>query len=320
MIQPNKSKKNKITIKSPGKINLHLAIGEKRGDGFHELDSIFAALDFADSLTISALPENGAQTRLVTRKEGPFLELSQKGQHFPPLPTEKNMVYLASELFRSKTGIKTNLSIELINRIPPGSGLGGGSSNAAATLIALNELFCGSGGKFSGEDLLDMAANLGSDVPFFVEIALQNPATSPARLVGGRGEILRFAEPPPDLAVVLAFPGFASNTGDAYALLDKHRPTINEKKYFSSKDFSWGPPEEWKFFNDFQELFLNHGTEREKDAYQTILDGLKKAGAAFAGLSGSGSCCFGIFNEPKPAAPMQNSKVLVFHSTFFLRN
>jgi 4-diphosphocytidyl-2C-methyl-D-erythritol kinase len=109
--------------------------------------------------------------------------------------------------------------------------------------------------------------------------------------------------------------------------LDKHRTTnysyrssINEQNYFPSKNFSWDPPEGWKFFNDFQELFLNHGTGEEKDAYQTILDGLKKAGAAFAGLSGSGSCCFGIFNEPKPVVPAQKSQVLVFHSTFFLRN
>lgn len=332
MIQLIKSANN-TTVNSPGKINLHLAVGKKREDGFHELESVFAALDFADSLTFSLLPENKAETRLTMQKDGPFLELSQKGRFFPPLPTEKNLIYLASELFRAKTGLQRNLSIELIKRIPPGSGLGGGSSNAATTLLALNVL---SGEKLPGEELLDLAARLGSDVPFFVEIALKNPVKSPARLVSGRGEIFRLLTPPPPLGVLLAFPGFISNTAAAFKLLDQMRPANKAPDYLPSKDFSWESLENWDFYNDFQEIFLNYGADGEKDAYLSILTALQKAGAAFTGISGSGSTCFGIFSSPeaatkaqkkmegilnelKPCIPISKPRVFILQSTFFLR-
>ena len=323
MIQPALSR-SKTTLNSPGKINIHLAIGEKRADGFHALDSIIAALGFADSLTFSFFPENKAETALIVKKEGPFLELSQKGQYFPPLPAEKNMVFLAVELFRSKTGLKTTMSIELVKRIPPGSGLGGSSSNAASTLLTLNNLAKNAGNKLSDNEILDLASKLGSDVPFFVEIALNSPKKSPARVVNGRGEIFRFLPPPNDQGILLAFPGFSSHTVKAYQLLDEQRLSDAEKHKKSSlfsTDFSWNSPETWNFSNDFQSLFINNGTEQEKTSYQAILSDLKDAGASFVSLSGSGSACFGIFSSPKEAE--QAGKKLtgsfyVLQSTFFL--
>ena len=316
----------KITLNSPGKINLHLAVGEKRADGFHALESAFTAIDFADSLTFSVLPGNEAITRLTVRKEGPLLELSQKGQYFPAIPTEKNIVFLASQLFRLKTGLKTNLGIELIKHIPPGSGLGGGSSNAAATLLALNEFAGNSGEKLSGDELLGLASQLGSDVPFFVEITLQSPEKSPARFVSGRGEIFDFLPSPPQYGILLVFPGFASHTGAAYNLLDENRVLLNQQAETNAlfrKEFSWNFPDNWNFSNDFQELFLKFGPEQEKESYNVIFTGLKKAGAAFSGLSGSGSCCFGIFSTIEEAAKAERAlsgSFYVLKSTFFLRD
>ena len=322
---------NKIKLNSPGKVNIHLAVGEKRADGFHNLESIFAALDFADTLNITFLPGKEGKTGITVRKEGPFLELFQKGQVFPPLSTENNIVFLACELFRSKTGFKTDLSIELIKRIPPGSGLGGGSSNAATTLVALNEQFSGRRKMIPKEEMLELAAQLGSDVPFFIEIALTGPQKSPnlhnssARVAGGRGEILRYAPNPPPWGILLAFPGFTSHTSAAFNLLDQSRPDFAKHTRVNSpvlKDFSWDTPENWNYSNDFEEIFLQHGPEKERDAYRTVLAGLKKAGASFAGLSGSGSACFGVFPGYKEALKAEKALGDVFYvlkSTFFLR-
>ena len=356
MIHPIQSRW-KITLYPPCKINLHLLVGKRRDDGFHGLKSIFAALDFSDTLTLMVLPGNEAQTTLSMQEEEPIRELSGKGRVFPPIPVENNLVYRAVELFRLKTGLSVNLAIDLIKRIPPGSGMGGSSSNAAATLLALNELVrflqesreqpAGSdwsdkgspletaglsAGPLSREVLLSLALQLGCDVPFFVEVALQKPLTSAVRAVGGRGEILRPLPPFPPLGVLLAFPGFSSYTGAAYSLLDERRPFVKEEQVRNCNDTtdnppagmngSWPPPENWDFTNDFQELFLNHGTEQEKTAYRTILQDLKEAGAAFAALSGSGSTCFGIFSGPKEAEQAQKKLSGTFYalqSSFFLR-
>ena len=324
MVQPVIKPNNKTRLKSPGKINLHLAVGGKRGDGFHELRSIFAALDFADTLCFSPLPGNEGRTAFTMREDGPFLELLRKGQVFEPIPAEKNMVYLASELFRRETGLKTNLSIDLIKRIPPGSGLGGGSSNAATTILALNELYLG--GTLSGEEMLAMAAQLGSDVPFFVEIALPKAKKSAARSVSGRGEIFGFLPPPPPFGVLLAFPGFSSHTGAAFALLDEKRPvppTLTAGDMANGRGFTWKETGTWDCFNDFQGLFMNFGSEREKQAYKTIQDDIIGAGAIFSGLSGSGSAFFGIFpalEEAERAKKQLGGSFYTLTSTFFLRD
>ncbi|MCL1927268.1 MAG: 4-(cytidine 5'-diphospho)-2-C-methyl-D-erythritol kinase [Treponema sp.] len=327
MIQPINSNIT-ITLNSPGKVNLHLAVGKKREDGFHELNSIFAALDFADSLAFSLLPGNEARTTINIRNEGPLSELLQKGQLFPHFPVKNNIIYQAAGLFRQKTGFSTNLRIELIKRIPPGSGLGGGSSNAATTLLAMNELSSPSGIKLSREEMLDMAAKLGSDVPFFVEIALQRSKKSSARIVNGRGEFFSYVPPPPPLGVLLAFPGFISHTGDAYRLLDENRPVVSKMDSIESKDFSWASPENWNFSNDFQHIFTKYNSDRNSRTYVTILKSLKKAGAVFTSLSGSGSACFGLFSSPEKAMQAEKNiyeilfepkpDILAFKSTFFL--
>lgn len=325
MVQPVDKPNNKIRLKSPGKINLHLAVGGKRPDGFHELWSIFTALDFADTLNMSLLPGNDGQTAITIREEGPFLELVQKGQVFPPIPAEKNTIFLASQLFRKKTGFKANLSVELIKRIPPGSGLGGGSSNAAAALLGMNELGRGFGIQLSGEEMLDTASCVGSDVPFFVEIALPSAKKSPARFVSGRGEIVDYLPPPPPLGVLLAFPGFSSHTGASYALLDEKRPVppTTAGGLASGMGFTWDAPENWRFYNDFEKLLLGYGKGQEQSAFKTMQEDITKAGAAFFGLSGSGSAFFGVFSTPKEAEEAKKRLSGVFYvpkSTFFLRD
>ena len=252
-----------------------------------------------------------------------MLELSQRGQIFPAYPTENNLVYMAAELFRSKTGFCADIAVELVKRIPPCSGLGGGSSDAAAALLAMNELVEPEK-KLSPEILLDLAAQLGSDIPFFIEIAREGQERSTARAVGGRGEILRFLPQPPPLGVLLAFPGFASHTKAAYSLLDQWRAekTTNHPDSVPFTIDSLVAPETWNCTNDFQALFLNHGTDQEKNAYRVILEDLTRAGARVTGLSGSGSACFGIFSGPEEAEQAKKALDRAFYvlqSTFFLQ-
>jgi 4-diphosphocytidyl-2-C-methyl-D-erythritol kinase len=186
----------------------------------------------------------------------------------------------------------------------------------------MNELACNFKKNLPSKKMLDLAARLGSDVPFFVEITLQNQEKSSVRSVSGRGEIFRFLPPLPPLGILLAFPGFSSHTGKAFALLDEKRPFIPKKTHIPLKtEELWASPANWDFFNDFQELFLNYGSETEKNAYKTIFSDLKKSGAAFTGLSGSGSACFGIFSGPAEAEQAKNKlngAFYVLQSTFFL--
>ena len=302
-----------FTLNPPCKINLHLSVKELRPDGYHNLESIFAALGLSDTLYIRILPGNRSQTALSVKNDGPMEKLSRKRQFFPAIPMEKDLIFQAVDLFRLKTDFSANLAIQLIRRIPPGSGLGGSSSNAAAVLLALNHINRGS--RLSREKILDLAIQLGCDVPFFIEIALNRKVQSTIRTASGKGEMLSPLPSLPQFGILLVFPGFPSYTAAAYKLLDKKRENIkNADQAF--------PPAYWNFSNDFLELFLNHGAEKEKFAYKTILQDLKGVGAIFAGLSGSGSACFGIFSSQKEAEQAQKKLIGKFYtvqSSFFLR-
>jgi 4-diphosphocytidyl-2-C-methyl-D-erythritol kinase len=174
-----------FVIDAPGKINLHLRVRGKRPDGYHDLESIFLALQFGDTLRFSLGDEPGAvQIRGLEE-----------------VAAEENIICRALALFREVTGFDRGLRVELEKRIPLGGGLGGGSSDGAAALRALNEL---SGAGFSGARLAEMAAELGSDVPFFL--------TGGAAWVSGRGDRIRPLPPPPVFPVVLVNPGFPSET------------------------------------------------------------------------------------------------------------
>jgi 4-diphosphocytidyl-2-C-methyl-D-erythritol kinase len=275
------------SIDAPCKINLHLAVGPRRADGFHTIDSLFAALAFGDSLVFEAGGPPGSCELAVEWEVG--------GETPSVLPAEENLVIKALDLFREKTGFDGGLRIRLVKRIPLGAGLGGGSSDAASTLLALDSL---AGTELPAGELEAMAAVLGSDVPFFLR--------GGAAWVSGRGEKVKAAPFPGDYAVLLVKPPFPSGTSRAFKLLDDRRalgetfkansgragsfPPDNPS-LFQNDDIFSGSPADWPFYNDFLPVLP------ESCAYLEILDELKGLGASFAGLSGSGSCCFGIFGD-----------------------
>ena len=276
------------TIEAPCKINLHLEIKEKREDGFHSLESLFAPLDFGDTLRFECAGDEG---QLELSMDWETEEDSVSG-----IPLEANLVFRSVSLFRERTGYEKGLRIHVTKRIPVGAGLGGGSSDAASSLLALNSL---AKNPLSTQELSQMAALLGSDVPFFL--------SGGAAFVGGRGEIVEPVKIPGGLWVILEKPPFSSETGSAFALLDRARGSdfcgvereglSKEALIHSLKD----DPCTWPFFNDFLPVFMNHLPRENSVAYKTILEALRKKGASFAGLSGAGACCFGVFTAKETA-------------------
>ena len=267
----------KLTVMAPAKVNLHLEVLDRLQSGFHNLESIFLALDFGDTLHFELT--EGEKTA----------EIAMKGLD-PGIPVEKNIIFRALDLFREKTGFDKALNIIVEKRIPAGGGLGGGSSDAAAALLALNRL---AGFPLNRAALLETAAALGSDVPFFIY-------RTGAAKVTGCGDIIEPLEAP-RLFFVIVNPGFPSDTAAAYRLLDEYRIGFKiphaearrrgvEKKVFSD-------PARWSFKNDFLPVF----GERERSVYNEIIGKLRELGAGFAGLSGSGSTCFGVFTERESA-------------------
>jgi 4-diphosphocytidyl-2-C-methyl-D-erythritol kinase len=283
----NKVSEEILKIRASAKINLHLAIKDRRPDGFHDLESIFLALDFGDDLRF-ALGE--AEGRGFTALDTNWLVPGEAA-----LPPEHNSVCKAAALFRERTGFARDLRVSLDKRIPLGAGLGGGSSDAAATLRALNTL---SGAGLSAAALGDLAAQLGSDVPFFLK--------GGAAWVSGRGEHIQPLDTPDGLSVVLVYPGFVSNTAAAFRVLDDARNGATCGEDVSAArliDALGEAPARWPYRNDFLPVFQNAGIT----VYEDTLADLRRLGADFCGLSGSGSTCFGIFSDATAAGAARES-------------
>jgi 4-diphosphocytidyl-2-C-methyl-D-erythritol kinase len=254
-----------LTVISPAKLNLHLEVLNRRADGFHNLESVFLAVNFGDILHF--LPVDELEFTDIS------MQWSHEGIDVEKLPMEKNIIFKALSLFREKTHFAQGLKISVEKRIPIGSGLGGGSSNAASTLLTLNKL---AGFPLTFDELLELAGKLGSDVPFFIyEI--------PAAKVTGRGEFITPLEAPYRF-FVLVNPGFPSDTAAAFKLFDEYR---RKNRIIKKSGFS----------NDFLLCFR----DPQKSVYNTIISTLQRLGADFASLSGTGSTCFGAFNKEEEA-------------------
>ncbi len=188
-----------LEVAAPAKTNLFLEVVRRRDDGFHELDTVFAALALEDTLTFEP------SSRLALEVVGD-----------PTVPSDAtNLVWRAADALRRAAGQpELGARIRVEKRIPAGGGLGGGSSDAAATLVALDRLW---GTKAGSPRLLQLAAELGSDVPFFVQGGLQRGR--------GRGEQLEpLPAPARPLELVLAFPSFGCPTPQVYKALRPHLP------------------------------------------------------------------------------------------------
>jgi 4-diphosphocytidyl-2-C-methyl-D-erythritol kinase len=283
-------------MNAPSKINLHLRILGIRDDGFHDLESIFMALDFGDTLKFSVLDTSMLRAASAQDASVPNGACQTKGDcqimMEGNVPPEKNLIFKAVSLFREYTGFSKSISIDVDKRIPFGAGLGGGSSDAASTLMALNVL-----GNYhlKDEELHRLALKLGSDVPFFLQCG--------TAFVSGRGENIEPVKTPEGLFIVLVNPGFSVSTALAFRLLDEHRNSVADS-VLSKQDIIAAltmDPSEWLYKNDFLPAFFSdsYQKEDEKKAYRDIFQTFQDTGALFSGLSGSGSTCFGVFKDQR---------------------
>lgn len=192
-----------IKIKAPAKINLYLAVLEKRKDGFHNLDSVLQVINLFDEIK---LKEGNQGIKLSSSSP----KLSQG---------EANLAYRAARIFLEKTCLNKGLVIELKKHIPIGAGLGGGSSDAAAVLSGLNRLW---NLKLDKNKLLKWAKELGSDVPFFIE--------GKTARVRGRGEKIKSLKVKKPFYFLLFFPGFSLSTAEVYKKFSQDKPRLSSRE------------------------------------------------------------------------------------------
>jgi len=259
--------------KSPCKVNLLLNILGKRSDGFHELETIMQPVDFCDHLAFSRAGRN--------------IQLSCSDATLPV--DSSNLVYRAAEKFLAAAGITDGVKIHLDKKIPMAAGLGGGSGNAATTLLALNELF---GQPLSPDKLGELAASLGSDINFFLQ---HKPA-----LATGRGEKVQSLDPFPALrgkAFFLIHPGFGIATPWAYQNLARFPEALNGRKGRAQELVAQLQTNDWPairtgFYNSLEAPAL------EKFPVLKLFQEFLLANGALATLmSGSGSTTFAIAKD-----------------------
>lgn len=253
-------------VRALAKINLDLRVLGKRPDGYHELRTVFQTISLADALEIVYQP--GRRTSISLDD---------------PLEIPGNLVVRAAELAMEEMNARGHLTINLRKRIPMGAGLGGGSSDAAAVLLALPVL---AAREIPLPRLLELGMNLGSDVPFFL---LGGAAVG----IGRGAELFPLPDPAPGASGVLVAPELRISTAEAYRRLSP-RLTIKsqENKIFSFQSFAWDRGVPKIGCNDFEEIVFEQYPRLAR-----LKKRLSDAGALPALMTGSGSAIFGLFSD-----------------------
>ena len=248
--------------KAYAKINLHLNVTAKRQDGFHDIETVMQTVSLCDELAVSLAPSDRAEARL-----------SICGAD---LPTDRgNIVTRAAELYLARSGKIGRIDISLVKRIPVAAGLAGGSADAAATLRALNGLF---NSYFSESEILALAAELGSDVPFCL--------LGGRAVCRGRGELIEPVFSPTNLHFVIAIAdGEQVSTPAAYRALDDMYSDFDGSVKREAPDLT-------KLYNIFENAVFPTCSKAEMLKKRMV-----ELGATASLMSGSGPSIFGIFDS-----------------------
>ena len=247
----------------PAKINLFLKLLGKRSDGYHKLESLFAFLDLFDELEV---------------KKNDEFKLEITGEFAEFIDPQNNLFTKILNFFTNNFDITKNLHIKITKNIPVGAGLGGGSSNAASFMKALNEI-CSL--NLSKTELQKISLNFGSDIAFFFE--------DTASIIKGRGELIENFSKFPAITILLINPKINLSTKEVFDKFDQNFSTE-----ISNDDLQK---------TDVLELIKNLPNDLTKPAISyapiigVILNEMKNAGAEISKMSGSGSTCFAIFNN-----------------------
>ena len=263
-----------VRVAAPAKVNLLLRILAKEESGYHQLETLYSAVDLCDEILLHRT-ERGVSVEVVGPSVG---------------PDEENLAYRAADALIEAAGFTTGVHVHLTKNIPVGAGLGGGSSDAGATLRALNRLL---GEPCSASALLRIAGRLGADVPFFASGA-------GTALAWGRGERLVPIPGAPRLSVLLALPSLQIVTGEAYESLsvpESITPAILVLDALCRPEILAELA-----VNDFETSVFERHPELGK-----LREALQESGALAARLSGSGAALFGLFDDRAAADRAQAS-------------
>lgn len=252
-----------LILPAPAKLNLFLHIIGQRADGYHNLQTIFQFLDYADELFFN------------TRRDG----LIKLHTHFDNIPSDSNLITRAAQLLKAQTKTSLGADIWINKKLPMGGGLGGGSSNAATTLLALNQLWQT---KYTPSQLASLGLQLGADVPVFIQ--------GKAAFAEGVGEKLTFIEPT-EYWYLVAVPAININTASVFKEpnLTRNTPPITQ-----------------------QEALLIEG---HNDCQAVVLDNYPIVNEAFTlmsqlaptKLTGTGACLFSAFKTQEQALKAQEA-------------
>ncbi|RMG39892.1 MAG: 4-(cytidine 5'-diphospho)-2-C-methyl-D-erythritol kinase [Planctomycetota bacterium] len=268
------AEKTPTVVHAPAKLNLFLSVLGRRADGYHDIETVMVAVDLCDTLRFRVLEE--PVIRLRVHRAAPRTVGRMMGWERIPCD-ENNLVWRAARLLQSHAGTRRGVAIELLKRIPPQSGLGGGSSDAAAALLTLNRLW---NLNLPQQRLRELAAALGSDVPFFT-------GQYTAAVCRGRGQHVEPIAGPLGLYFVIARPPAGLSTADVYRGCD----TTPGKRV----DFHWlqclrRAPLRWLARSTWNGLLAS--ARRLSVEVEQTLASLRRAGGPVVGMSGSGTACF----------------------------
>ena len=258
---------DKITVESPAKLNLGLNIIRKRPDGYHDLETIFIPLLLSDKISFSKSNEYAFRTDSILLNE-----------------LNDNLILKAVRLLEELTSRKFVLDIYLEKNIPIGGGLGGGSSNAAIALKTINKLF---DLRLDYKVLADLALQLGSDVPYFL-----NPIVTYAE---SRGEILHPFNLEIPYPILVVNPRIKIDTGWAFKKIRPAHPMMNLRDILKKGLIDFDRLKSY-VKNDFEAVVF-----KEFRLIEQIKEEFYQQGAEFALMSGTGSTVYGIFSNLQKA-------------------
>ncbi len=263
--------KKKITLLAPAKINVCLGVTGKRADGYHDIESVMQTVALFDKVSVT-LSENAVGTKIDVFCPG-----------FDELNGENDIAYGMAQIFFEYTKTENyDVYIEIEKVIPMEAGLGGGSSDAAAVLLALNEL---TRAELSQAELMELGAKVGADIPFLIHRG--------TALVGGIGEIITPCRALPEVSVLIAYPKSEKvSTGKAYRAIDEHG------KFSAHADFE-------RMKAAIEKGDISEVSAASYNIFESVLPagsavfGIKEKmlahGALMSLMSGSGSAVFGFF-------------------------
>jgi 4-diphosphocytidyl-2-C-methyl-D-erythritol kinase len=263
-----------LSVNALAKINLHLRVLERRNDGFHEVRTLLQTIDLADTVRAEMAPADVLELRVDP--SGCVTDAAD------------NLVLRAAEALRRRTGVRAGARLDLSKKIPIGAGLGGGSSDAAASLVLLDELW---DLHLEPTALAGLAAGLGSDVPFFLAGGLA--------MATGRGEKIRPLRDLADYGVVVCTPPIEVSTTDVFGRFSTRARLTSQTTdatvdvfVAGSRDSTIVEPPWQDMENDLEPIVI----ERWPEVGRAVV-ALKATGPLYAAVTGSGASSFALFQD-----------------------